>query len=46
MNANGLHTAMGEELEVTILFADMRGFTKMSDSHLPYDVVFILNPVL
>ena len=33
----------GEELEVTILFADLRGFTKMSDNRLPYDVVFILN---
>ena len=33
----------GEELEVTILFADPRGFTKMSDNRLPYDVVFILN---
>jgi adenylate cyclase len=33
----------GEELEVTILFADLRGFTKMSDKRLPYDVVFILN---
>ena len=25
------------------LFADLRGFTKMSDQRLPYDVVFILN---
>jgi adenylate cyclase len=33
----------GEELEVSILFADLRGFTKMSDKRLPYDVVFILN---
>ena len=33
----------GEELDVTILFADLRGFTKMSDNRLPYDVVFILN---
>ena len=31
------------ELDVTLMFADLRGFTKMSDSRLPYDVVFILN---
>ena len=33
----------GMELDVTVMFADLRGFTKMSDSRLPYDVVFILN---
>ena len=35
--------ADGEEIDVTLLFADLRGFTKMSDKRLPYDVVFILN---
>lgn len=33
----------GRELEVTVLFADIRGFTALSESRLPYDVVFILN---
>ena len=30
----------GRGIEVTILFADLRGFTSMSDLKLPYDVVF------
>ena len=33
----------GVELETVILFTDIRGFTKMSDTKLPYDVVYILN---
>ncbi|HEY5598513.1 MAG TPA: adenylate/guanylate cyclase domain-containing protein [Kiloniellales bacterium] len=33
----------GEEREVTILFADLRGFTALAEHKLPYDVVFILN---
>lgn len=33
----------GRELEITVLFADIRGFTSLSESRLPYDVVFILN---
>lgn len=33
----------GEEKEIAVLFADLRGFTKMSEHRLPYDVVFILN---
>jgi adenylate cyclase len=33
----------GQEREVVILFADLRGFTTLSESRLPYDVVFILN---
>lgn len=33
----------GEEREVAILFADLRGFTALSEHKLPYDVVFILN---
>ena len=31
------------EREVTILFADLRGFTRLAEDKLPYDVVFILN---
>nr|CRH06853.1 putative Adenylate cyclase [Candidatus Magnetococcus massalia] len=33
----------GEERELVVLFADLRGFTAMSEHRLPFDVVFILN---
>lgn len=33
----------GREIEIGVLFADLRGFTTMSEQRLPYDVVFILN---
>lgn len=33
----------GSEREIAILFADLRGFTKLSEHKLPYDVVFMLN---
>jgi adenylate cyclase len=33
----------GKELDVTILFADIRAFTSLSEEKLPYDVVFLLN---
>ncbi len=33
----------GQEREIAILFADLRGFTSLSEDKLPYDVVFILN---
>lgn len=33
----------GQEREIAILFADLRGFTSFSDAKLPYDVVFVLN---
>lgn len=35
--------AHGAERRIAILFADLRGFTKFSESKLPYDVVFVLN---
>ena len=31
----------GMEAETVILFCDLRGFTKLSDNKLPFDVVFI-----
>jgi adenylate cyclase len=34
---------MGEERQITILFADLRDFTRFSERKLPYDVVFVLN---
>lgn len=33
----------GREMEITVLFADLRGFTKLAEKRLPYDVVFLLN---
>lgn len=33
----------GREREIAILFADLRGFTMLSEKKLPYDVVFMLN---
>jgi adenylate cyclase len=33
----------GEERRVTILFIDLRGSTRLAESRLPYDVVFVLN---
>lgn len=36
----------GVEQQVAILFADLRGFTALSERRLPFDVVFILNEYL
>ena len=36
-------TLAGRERQVAVLFADMRGFTKIAENKLPYDVVFLLN---
>ena len=33
----------GVEREIAVLFLDIRGFSKISEKSLPYDVVFILN---
>ncbi|MBB4103285.1 adenylate/guanylate cyclase domain-containing protein [Allorhizobium borbori] len=33
----------GREKEVLILFSDLRNFTTISESRLPYDIVFLLN---
>jgi adenylate cyclase len=33
----------GWELTIAVLFADLRGFTRLAERKLPYDVVFILN---
>ncbi len=34
---------IGQEQQVAILFADLRGFTRIAEHKLPYDVVFLLN---
>lgn len=39
----GPNYLQGQELEIAVLFADIRGFTEVSEKRLPYDVVFILN---
>ncbi len=36
----------GVEQRITLLFADIRGFTQISENRLPYDVVFLLNQYL
>lgn len=36
-------SAAGQERMVAALFCDLRGFTRMSERKLPYDVVFFLN---
>lgn len=36
----------GVEQTVAIMFADIRGFTALSEAKLPYDVVFVLNQYL
>jgi len=33
----------GREQEIAVLFADLRGFTRLAEHRLPYDVVFFLN---
>ncbi|NJR40289.1 MAG: adenylate/guanylate cyclase domain-containing protein [Leptolyngbyaceae cyanobacterium CSU_1_4] len=35
--------ALGEEKQIAILFADLRGFTTFSEALLPYDVIYVLN---
>lgn len=35
--------SLGVERDVAVLFADLRGFTSLSEGRLPYDTVFILN---
>jgi adenylate cyclase len=40
--ARGAHHH-GQEREIAVLFADIRGFTTMAEHRLPYDTVFVLN---
>lgn len=35
--------SIGQEKEIAILFADIRGFTRFSEMLLPYDVIYLLN---
>src|SRR3984893_5098741 len=44
LDLDELHDAgEGRELEVAILFSDIRNFTAQSEKNLPYDVVYFLN---
>jgi adenylate cyclase len=36
-------TRTAQEREIAVLFADLRGFTRLAEHKLPYDVVFFLN---
>jgi adenylate cyclase len=36
-------SAIGQEKQIAILFADLRGFTTFSEALPPYDVIYILN---
>ncbi len=38
-----LGAEQGREREITVLFADLRDFTRLAENRLPYDTVFILN---
>lgn len=41
--APAMEPTVGEEREIAVLFADLRGFTRIAERKLPYDVVLILN---
>jgi adenylate cyclase len=47
VSAGAVHTLTGalhgQEREIAVLFADLRGFTRLAEHKLPYDVVFFLN---
>lgn len=34
---------VGRDVELAVMFVDLRGFTNLSDQKFPYDVVYILN---
>jgi len=42
-NSLGKGGVSGEERDVVSMFVDLRGSSRISELHLPYDVVFILN---
>jgi adenylate cyclase len=42
-DARDLSIPIGEERDVTVLFCDIRNFTPLAESLLPYDVIHLLN---
>ncbi len=38
-----MRSRSGEEQDIAILFADIRAFTRMSETQLPFDTAFLLN---
>jgi adenylate cyclase len=43
MSGGGEPMPVGEEKEIAILFADIRGFTAVAESLPPYDIIYLLN---
>lgn len=43
VSSTGYANPQGEERTLAVLFFDLRGFTRMSNGRLPYDVVYMLN---
>ncbi len=43
MNPETDFDVVGKEQETVMLFVDLRNFTKLSETTLPYDVIYILN---
>lgn len=41
--SNVAGTGAGTERVIAVLFADLRGFTQLTEDKLPYDVVFLIN---
>ncbi|ANK89124.1 MULTISPECIES: adenylate/guanylate cyclase domain-containing protein [Rhizobium] len=41
--ANSQETSPGREREIVVLFVDIRHFTTLTETRLPFDVVFLLN---
>ena len=35
--------SVGRDMELSVMFADLRGFTTISEGKFPYDVVYVLN---
>jgi adenylate cyclase len=41
--ANSQETSPGREREIAVLFCDIRHFTTLTETRLPFDIVFLLN---
>ena len=43
LGRGSIPSTVGQEKQIAILFADIRGFTSFAESLLPYDVIHVLN---